>query len=573
VRCLVAIAFGLALVAGTAAAQYAYISTSDSGFTGSISVINTFTNSVAATISLDGQPLGVAVNSAGTYVYAAMPGGIANRVAVIKTATNSVVATVNVGNSPQSVAVNPSGTYVYVTNTPDGTVSVINAAINTVTDTVSVGQGPDGLAVNPAGSYVYVANGSDGTVSVINATTNSIAATVNVGGAPYGVAVGPDGSYVYVTNISGYVSVINAATNSVVATVNVAGVNGGNAPRGVAINAAGTYVYVASYDPARNSGNAVSVISTATNTAVATVNLPSNDLSHPCGIAVNPTGTKVFVAFHGGTMVAVLDTGTNAITTTVKVGGTIDAFIGYFIGGQAIPPSISTGGIVSSASYTASAPVAPGSLVSVFGTFPVDTAQANAAPLPTTLSGLSAQFNGTQAPLFYVSGTQVNAQVPWELQGQPQASVTVSAGGTTSAPQKVTLANVGLGVFAVNGQGQGAVLDAMSGQLISPINPAKAGTTYISIYCTGLGPVTNQPPTGTPASASVRSETLLQPTVMIGGIRSDVLYSGLAPTFVGLYQINVQVPPAVPSGDAVPLVISIGGATAPAVTIAISAGQ
>jgi len=62
------------------------------------------------------------------------------------------------------------------------------------------------------------------------------------------------------------------------------------------INAAGTYVYVASYDPARNSGNAVSVISTATNTAVATVNLPSNDLSHPCGIAVNPTGTKVFVA-------------------------------------------------------------------------------------------------------------------------------------------------------------------------------------------------------------------------------------------------------------------------------------
>jgi DNA-binding beta-propeller fold protein YncE len=99
-----------------------------------------------------------------------------------------------------------------------------------------------------------------------------------------------------VTNISGYVSVINAATNSVVATVNVAGVNGGNAPRGVAINAAGTYVYVASYDPARNSGNAVSVISTATNTAVATVNLPSNDLSHPCGIAVNPTGTKVFVA-------------------------------------------------------------------------------------------------------------------------------------------------------------------------------------------------------------------------------------------------------------------------------------
>jgi uncharacterized protein (TIGR03437 family) len=134
---------------------------------------------------------------------------------------------------------------------------------------------------------------------------------------------------------------------------------------------------------------------------------------------------------------------------------------------------------------------------------------------------------------------------------------------------KVSLATFAPGVFAVNAQGQGAVVDALSGQLISPINPAKAGATYISIYCTGLGPVSNQPATGTAASTSVLSETLTRPTVTIGGVTAAVPFSGLAPTFVGLYQVNVQVPAAVPVGDAIPLVVSIGGSIAPTVTIAV----
>ncbi|MGD0775055.1 MAG: hypothetical protein ABSC05_19745, partial [Candidatus Solibacter sp.] len=316
-------------------------------------------------------------------------------------------------------------------------------------------------------------------------------------------------------------------------------------------------------------------INAATNIVSATVNVPSDNVfAHPYGVAVNPAGTSVYVALLGGNSVSVIDAGTNTVTATVRVGGNVNGFMGNFIGGPLVPASINSGGIVNSASYAANAPVAPGSLVSVFGVFPVNVAaQAGVVPLPTTLSGLSMQFNGVQAPLFYASGTQANVQVPWELAGQTQASVTATIGGQASTAQKVNLASVAPGVFTMNAQGQGAVVDSLSGQLISPINPAKAGATYISIYCTGLGPVTNQPTTGAAALASVFSETKMPPTVMIGAVPASVLFSGLAPTFVGLYQINVQVPAGVPFGDTVPLIVSIGGATANAVTIAVQPGS
>jgi uncharacterized protein (TIGR03437 family) len=71
----------------------------------------------------------------------------------------------------------------------------------------------------------------------------------------------------------------------------------------------------------------------------------------------------------------------------------------------------------------------------------------------------------------------------------------------------------------------------------------------------------------------VLSETTTPPTVTVGGVSASILFSGLAPTFVGLYQINVQVPAAAPFGNAVPLVVSIGGATAKTVTIAVQPGS
>ena len=237
-------------------------------------------------------------------------------------------------------------------------------------------------------------------------------------------------------------------------------------------------------------------------------------------------------------------------------------------------PSIQPGGIVNLATYGSGAAVAPGSIAAVLGSFPVSApAGAPSEPLPSSLSGLSFQFGANlYAPLFYASGAQANVQVPWELAGQSTASVMAAIGGQTSAPQTVYLATYAPGIFATNGQGtgQGAIIDNSTYTLVDASNPATAGSTYIEIYCTGLGPVTNQPATGAPAPSSPPfATTTMAPTVTIGGVAAPALFAGLAPGFVGLYQVDVQVPATVSPGSAVPVAISIGGAVSNTVTIAV----
>jgi len=235
-------------------------------------------------------------------------------------------------------------------------------------------------------------------------------------------------------------------------------------------------------------------------------------------------------------------------------------------------PTINPGGAVNVASYAAGAPLAPGSLAAVYGNFLVSTpSQALALPLPTSLSGLSAEFGSLKAPLFYASGGQVNLQVPWELAGQTQASLTASLNGQTSARIAVGIAPFAPGILAVNGQGTGpgAVLDS-SYRLVDASNPAIAGSTYVLIYCTGLGAVTNQPATGYPAPSNPLAATATTPTVTIGGVPAYVLFSGLAPGTVGLYQINAQVPANTPAGRSVPLVISMSGAASNKVSLAVA---
>ncbi len=193
-----------------------------------------------------------------------------NTVSVIDTASNTVVATVPVGTTPFGVAVNPAGTFVYVANFDSSTVSVIDTASNTVTATVPVEAGPEGVAVNPAGTFAYVTNSNSSTVSVINTASNTVTATVPVGPVPTGVAVNPAGTFVYVVNSnSDTVSVINTASNTVTATVPVEA-----EPIGVAVNPAGTFAYVANF-----ASNTVSVIDTASNTVVATVQVGNRPLA------------------------------------------------------------------------------------------------------------------------------------------------------------------------------------------------------------------------------------------------------------------------------------------------------
>ena len=298
---------------------YAYITNTDSN---TVSVIDTATNTVIATVNVGSYPFGVAVNPVGTKIY--VPNEGSNDVSIIDTATNTVTATVKVGFGPHGAAVNPEGTKVYVTNYGDNNVSVIDTATNTVTATVNVGGNPQGVAVTPDGTKLYVVNYWDSTVSVIDTATNIVTATVPVGYDPNGVAVNPEGTKVYVTTSGdSTVSVIDTTTNTVTATVPV-----GRSPFGVAFTPDGKKVYVTN----QNDGS-VSVIDTATNNVIATVNVGSN----PFGIAVNPEGTKIYVANGNSNNVSVIDSATNNVIATVNVGDNPIGF-GQFI----VPPSALT---------------------------------------------------------------------------------------------------------------------------------------------------------------------------------------------------------------------------------------
>src|SRR6516165_8842635 len=105
-------------------------------------------------------------------------------VSVIDTASNTVTATIPAGSASMGVAVTPDGTKVYVTNTDTVFVSVIDTASNAVTATIRVGLYPTGVAVAPNGTKVYVTNRGSNTVSVIDTASNAVTATIPVGAAP-----------------------------------------------------------------------------------------------------------------------------------------------------------------------------------------------------------------------------------------------------------------------------------------------------------------------------------------------------------------------------------------------------
>ena len=234
--------------------------------------------------------------------------------------------------------------------------------------------------------------------------------------------------------------------------------------------------------------------------------------------------------------------------------------------------SVTPGGassLVNAASYAAS--VAPGSVATAFGDFSLnEPVSALGVPLPPILDGLSLKFSpGFSAPLFYASATQANIQIPWELAGSESSSLTAILGGQASSQFTITLAAFAPAIFGMNGQGtgQGAILDARY-ELVDASNPAAAGDV-VQIYSTGLGAVTNQPASGHASPFSPLAFTLVNPMVTIGGLPARVLFSGLTPGAVGLYQVNAEVPAGAPAGPAAPVALSIGGKASNTVTIAI----
>ena len=238
------------------------------------------------------------------------------------------------------------------------------------------------------------------------------------------------------------------------------------------------------------------------------------------------------------------------------------------------PPTLGNNAIVNSASFTA---IAPGSIAAAFGTSMTDGVEsASGIPLPPSLAGATLTIGGLNAPVFFASPGQINVQVPWETPaGSTTATLTIGAQAST-APTSIVQYAPGIFTLNASGSGQGVIVNsttyawaAAAGSISGVTSAPVTAGDFITIYGTGLGPVSNQPADGAPAPSSPLSSTTQGVTVNIGGVPVPALFSGLVPGLVGFYQVNVAVPAGVTASNSVPVFLTIGGATSNTVTIGV----
>jgi uncharacterized protein (TIGR03437 family) len=255
------------------------------------------------------------------------------------------------------------------------------------------------------------------------------------------------------------------------------------------------------------------------------------------------------------------------VTIAARVPGTtlLVTFSVFALGAAQIAP----GGVFNAASFApGAAMISPGSILAIFGAnFSGTTTSAQALPLPTTLANAQVSIGGILAPLFYVSPTQINAQVPWELTAPSLVPVTVSNGSSISQVT-IALEAVGPGVFTrdSSGQGPGAIHHTSSPLPVSAELPAVPGE-FVQIYGTGLGRVSPLPASGQAVLPPLLAVTQVPVTVTMNGVAAQVSFAGLAPGFVGLYQVNARVPEISVGGAAV--VLTVNGVSSSPVTMRV----
>jgi uncharacterized protein (TIGR03437 family) len=255
-----------------------------------------------------------------------------------------------------------------------------------------------------------------------------------------------------------------------------------------------------------------------------------------------------------------------------RVGGQSPILSGSVGATKTRTPSVTADSVANAASFDRNTVVAPGGLVTIFGSDLANgTGSAASIPLDTQLADTQVLLGDRPLPLLYVSAGQINAQVPYDLAINTQHQIVVQRGVALSVPEVLTVSPGQPAVFTADqsGRGQGVILAVRSGgfqTLASSDNPAHTGDTIV-IYCGGLGAV--NPPVASGAASPGLAPTVLPVTLTIGGVNVPTQYAGLSPGTPALYQINAVLPASVPRGNNVPLTIGMAGLTSPAVTLAV----
>ncbi|MBZ5611966.1 MAG: SMP-30/gluconolactonase/LRE family protein [Acidobacteriia bacterium] len=513
---------------------------------------------------------------------------------------------------PGAIAIDPSGK-VYIADGGNHVIrAVSNGTISTVAGTGKLGytgdkgtatsatlNNPTGIALDASGN-LYIADAGNNVIrEVSNGTITTIAGNNTFGYSgdgdvatnaslsdPVAVAVDSSGN-IYIADADN--NVIRKVSGGNISTIVGGAITKGqlHQPDAIALDAAGT-LYIADTLGRRilkfaATATDVTVIAGNQSIGFGGDNGPATKaaLDDPMGVGVDGAGNVYIADTFNDRIRRISPDGT--ITTIAGTG----AYPSYFgDGGPALNASLffphsvaadkagniyigdtlnnavrvltpvaaggASNGVVNSASYAPQ--VSPGSLASVFGVNLAGSEMTAAAPLPRSLAGVAVTVNGREAPILAVTRTQVNFQVPWETE-LGTATVAVTVNGLTSGTLAVPVLAASPGIFS-DASGRAAVQNS-DYTANSPSNAAQAGGRIIA-YLTGCGPVNASIADGAAAAYSPLAEAMSQSNATIGGVPAQVEFTGLAPGFVGLVQMNIVVPQGLASGD-YPLVVSIHG--------------
>lgn len=369
-----------------------YVYATDSTPNGTVSVIDTKTNSVVSTISVGSYPEDIAFDSSNGDLYVTNSGS--GSVSVINATTNVVVKNISVGSSPSSVTFDPSNGGVYVADLtagcasqPPGDVSVIDGATNTFLGNIRVGSGPDAVAFDSWNGDIYVADICGG-ISVIDGSTNTDIGTVPIGLGSYDVAFDSQNGCLYVAGYA-VVNIVNGTTNSIVDTISS---SPKNSPWGVAFDPSNGLVYVA------NEAYNVSIIDGATNLVVANATVGVG----PYGLAFDPENGYMYVANSGSGTVSVIAT---TISTTRFSTSTSDSISSTSYSTTSIQMTSHSASSISTSYFTSSTP--PSFVTSVVNPTgqPVEIGVIGNIS-SNQISNMSLSGNSTITLSFTLSGTQ-----------------------------------------------------------------------------------------------------------------------------------------------------------------------
>jgi uncharacterized protein (TIGR03437 family) len=302
------------------------------------------------------------------------------------------------------------------------------------------------------------------------------------------------------------------------------------------------------------------------NTGSVTVTFSSGDPALSLNLIGNGSWTATWNSTHTAPSVTITAQAQEiqpALTGMASIGGALQP--------NNSTPSVLSGGVVSAVSFVANQPLAPGAYAAIFGSnLSQGLAGSSQFPLSTQLENTTVVLGSEQLPLLFASGGQINAVVPYDVPVNSTQQLVVQNGSAISIPQSVVIASAVPAIITQNQTGLGAALYAAyksNGTPLPTNSPVTAGDVLV-LYCSGLGAVNPAVPAGSQAPISPLSKTVNPVTVTIGGTQVNPEFAGLAPTFAQLYQVNVQVPSGLPSGNAV-VTLSAGGQQSAPVTITV----